>query len=213
MDTAADDVVELDGTGVRVVVVTGGRRAASVESVLRAHLAASAGVPSDDVELDDACPVCGVRHGSPVVRYPTTPSGGAWFADAATGGGVVVAAVGTRHPVGVGVEAAAPEPAAALDAAALHPEERERLAVLDPSARSMARAQLWARKAALLRAVGHVEVLEPARIALTAPGDDGGDGRVVRSVPELGPGWEDLRILDVAVPGRVAASVAVLPRR
>lgn len=213
MDIASAEVVELEGTGARVMVAPGVRRGAGVDAVLRAHLAASAGVPADDVELDHACPACGVRHGSPVVRYPTTPSGGSWFADAATDAGVVVAAVGTRHPLGVGVEAAASEPAPALDAAALHPEERERLDELDPSARALVRAQVWARKAALLRAVGHLEVLEPSRIAVTMPGDDHGDGRITRSVPELGSRWEDVRLMDVAVPGRVAASVALLPRR
>ncbi|MFC9917770.1 hypothetical protein [Agromyces binzhouensis] len=213
MDIASAEVVELEDAGVRVMVAAGGRRGAGVESVLRAHLAASAGVPADDVELVHACPVCGVRHGSPVVRYPTTPSGGPWFADAATGAGVVVAAVGTRHPVGVGIEAAAPEPAPALDAAALHPIERARLDDVDPSARALVRAQVWARKSALLRAVGHLEVLEPCRIALTLPGDDHGDARITRSVPELGSSWADVRIMDVAVPGRVAASVALLPRR
>ncbi|WP_400993692.1 hypothetical protein [Agromyces sp. GXQ0307] len=212
MDTASTDVVELGESGVRVLVAAGGRRGAGVDSVLRAHLASSAGVPADDVELDHACPVCGVRHGSPAVRYPTTPSGGPWFADAATGAGVVVAAVGMRHPVGVGVEAAT-DGAPILDAAALHPEERERLAELDASARALVRAQLWARKSALLRAVGHLEVVEPSRIAVTMPGDDHGDGRISRSVPELGSRWEDVRIADVAVPGRVAASVALLPRR
>jgi hypothetical protein len=213
MDIASAEVVELEGTGARVMVAAGGRRGVGVDVVLRAHLAASAGVPADDVELDHACPVCGVRHGGPVVRYPTTPSGGPWFADAATGAGVVVAAVGTRHPLGVGVEAGAPEPAPTLDAAALHPEERQRLEELDVSSRAMVRAQLWARKAALLRAIGHLEVLEPSRIALTMPGDDHGDARITRSVPELGSRWEDVRIIDVAVPGRVAASVALLPRR
>ncbi|WP_430646116.1 hypothetical protein [Agromyces sp. GXS1127] len=213
MDIASADVVEFDGTGVRVMVAPGVRRGAGVDTVLRAHLAASAGVPADDVELDHACPVCGVRHGSPVVRYPTSPSGAPWYADAATDAGVVVAAVGVRHPLGVGVEAATAEPAPTLDAAALHPEERERLDELDPSARALVRAQLWARKAALLRALGHLEVLEPSRIAVSMPGDDHGEARVTRSIPELGSRWEAVRIRDVAVPGRVAASVALLPRR
>ncbi|RXZ39822.1 hypothetical protein, partial [Agromyces binzhouensis] len=62
MDIASAEVVELEDTGVRVMVAAGGRRGAGVESVLRAHLAASAGVPADDVELVHACPVCGVRH-------------------------------------------------------------------------------------------------------------------------------------------------------
>ncbi|UIP58182.1 hypothetical protein DSM26151_10530 [Agromyces marinus] len=206
------ETIELPGTGVRVLVVAGGRRGIGVDAALRAHVAHVAGVPADDVELDHACPLCGVRHGSPAVRYPTTPSGASWFADAATGGGVVVAAIDARHALGVGVEAVAPEPDPALDEAALHPEERARLDGLDVTARGMVRAQLWARKAAMLRAIGHVSVVEPARIALTMPGDDAGDARVVRGAPELGDGWSRVRIRDVAVPGRAAASVALVPR-
>lgn len=212
MDLTGSDAVELGDTAVQAVVVVGGRRAPGVDAVLRAHLAATAGVPADDVELDHACPECGARHGSPTVVYPATASGARWFADAGVAAGVVVAAVGTRHPLGVGIERATAEAAPLVDEAALHPEERERLGELDPSARPLVRAQLWARKAALLRAVGHVGVVEPARLALTIPVDDDGVGRISRTLPELGSRWDQVRFHDVAVPGRVAASVAVLPR-
>ncbi|MBM7504324.1 4'-phosphopantetheinyl transferase superfamily protein [Agromyces aurantiacus] len=212
MELTAGDVIELGDTGVRVVAVVAGRRSPGVEAVLRAHLAATAGVPADDVELDHACAECGARHGSPTVRYPTTPSGGRWFADAAVGGGVVVAAVGTRRPLGVGVEPALPDVAPIVDEVALHPEERQRLEALDAAARPLVRAALWARKAALLRALGHTGVIEPSRIAVSLPGEDDGVGRIVRTVPEFGSRWDEVRIHDVPVPGRLAASVAMLPR-
>lgn len=212
MDLSESDVVELGDTGVRVVVVAAGRRAGAVEAVLRAHLGAAAGVPADDVELDHACAQCGARHGSPTVVYPATASGGRWFADAGVAGGVVVAAVGSRHPLGVGVEPATADPGPIVDEAALHHEERARLADLDPPARALVRAQLWARKAALLRAHGHLGVVEPSLIAVTSPIDDDGVGRIARTLPELGARWDQVRLHDVAVPGRLAASVAVLPR-
>lgn len=213
MDLTADDVVELGDSGVRVAVAGTGRRGPGVDAVLRAHLAATAGVPADDVELDHACAVCGARHGCPTVRYPTTPSGGSWFADAAVGGGVVVAAVGTRHPVGVGIEVAVADAGALVDEVALHPEERDRLEALDAAAQPLVRAMLWARKAALLRALGHAGVIEPSRLAVSLPGEDDGVGRIVRTVPDFGSTWDRIRLHDIAVPGRVAASVAVLPRR
>jgi 4'-phosphopantetheinyl transferase len=211
MDLSASDVVELGETGVRAVVVVGARRAIGVEAVLREHLAATARVPADDIELDHACEQCGADHGSPTVSYPATASGGRWYADAAVADGVVVAAVGSRHPLGVAVEPAAAD-APLVDAAALHPEERARLAELDPAARPLVRAQLWARKSALLRAMGHVGVIEPSLLALTSPLEDDGVGRIARTLPEFGSRWAEVRFHDVAVPGRVAASVAVLPR-
>ena len=212
MDLTEHDVVALGDTGASAVVVVGGRRAPAVEAVLRAHLADSADVPADDIELDHGCAECGARHGSPTVAYPTTAAGGRWYADAGIAGSVVVAAVGTRHPLGVGLEPATIASAPLVDEAALHPEERERLADLDPVARPLVRAQLWARKSALLRAVGHVGVIEPALLAVSDPVHDDGIGRITRTLPEFGSRWDRVRLHDVAVPGRVAASVAVLPR-
>lgn len=212
MDLTESDVVELGDTGARAIVVVGARRVPGVDAVLREHLARSAGVPADDIELDHACARCGARHGSPAVSYPTTASGSRWYADAAVAGGVVVAAVGSRHPIGVGIEPAIADSAPLIDEAALHPEERARLDELEASARPLVRALLWARKAALLRVVGHVGVIEPSMVALTNPLDDDGVGRIARTLPEFGSRWGEVRFHDVAVPGRVAASVAVLPR-
>ncbi len=207
-----DDVIELGDTGAHALVAVPGRRGGGVDAVLREHLAATAEVPADDVELDHACPECGARHGSPTVRYPTTPSGARWFADAAVAAGVVVAAVGPRHPLGVGVEAAIGEVGPDVDEVALHPEERRRLEALDAAARPLVRATLWARKSALMRALGHTGVIEPSRLALSMPGEDDGIGRIEQTVPEFGSRWDEIRLHDVPVPGRVAASVAVLPR-
>lgn len=211
MDVMADgDLIELDGSGVRVLVLAGGRRLPAVDAVLRSLVGTAAGVPADDVELEHACTECGARHGRPGVAYPTTASGGQWYADAAVAADAVVAATATRHPLGVGIEAATLDVGAVIDEAAFHASEREALDELDPARRPLVRATLWARKTALLRAVGHTDFIEPSRLALTIPGDDGGIGRIARSVPEFGSGWRDVRFHDVPVPGNRAASVAVL---
>ncbi|HEY1106033.1 MAG TPA: hypothetical protein VGE78_07780, partial [Agromyces sp.] len=91
-----------------------------------------------------------------------------------------------------------------------HPSERAGLALLDAPERARARAVLWARKAALLRARGHTGFGDPSTLALTLPGDDGGVGRIEHTVPEFGPGWRGVRFHDLAVPEPVVASVAVL---
>lgn len=211
MDVTADgDLIELDGSGARVFVLVGGRRPPSADAVLRSLIGDAAGVPADDVELDHACAVCGARHGRTAVVYPTTPSGGQWYADVAVAGDAVVAATGTRHPLGVGIEAATLDLAASIDVAAFHARERAALDELDPARRPLVRATLWARKTALLRAIGHTDFIEPARLALTIPGDDGGIGRITRPVAEFGSWWREVRFHDVQVPGNRAASVAVL---
>lgn len=211
MDVAADgELIELAGSGVRVAVVTRGRRGPAADTVLRGLLARATGVPADDVELVHACTECGARHGRPSVAYPLTPSGAPWYADVAVFGDAVVGATATRHPVGVGIESAALESGAVIDEAAFHASERAALDRFDPVARAIARATLWARKSALLRAVGHTEFIEPSRLALTMPSDDGGVGRIEVSPPEFGSGWRGIRFHDVPVPGNRAATVAVL---
>lgn len=211
MDVTADgELLELEGSGAHVLVLAGGRRTPGVDGVLRGLLARSAGVPADDVELVHACAECGARHGRPHVAYPATPSGAPWFADVAIAGDAVVAAAATRHPLGVGIETAALVAGAVIDVAAFHANERAALDELDPARRALVRATLWARKTALLRAVGHTDFIEPSRLELSVPGDDGGVGRIMRSVPEFGGGWREVRFHDVQVPGNRAASVATL---
>lgn len=211
MDVAMEgELVELDETGVRVLVFSGSRRAPAADAVLRGLIAGASGVPAEDVELDHACATCGARHGRVTVAYPLTASGAPWFADVAVCGGVVVAASATRHPIGVGMEPVTHDVGELIDEAAFHPDERAALDGLDATRRPVVRATLWARKTALLRAVGHTEFIEPSRLALTVPDDDGGVGRIARSVPEFGSVWRQVRFHDVPVPGDRAASVAVV---
>ena len=209
-DTADGELIELEDSGVRVFVVARGRRGPGTDSVLRRLVAGGSGVPAGDVELVHACEVCGARHGRPVVAYPLTASGGAWFADAAISGDAIVAAAGTRNPLGVGIESAVAGFDEVLDEAAFHTSELAALARLDPARRPLARATLWARKSALLSAMGHTAFIEPSRLAVSMPGDDDGVGRVERSVPEIGPAWRDIRFHDLPVPGDRVASIAVL---
>lgn len=210
MNAVADgEIVELPGGDARVLVAVRGRRGPAPEALLRRLVAAGAGVPADDIELVQACESCGGRHGRPSVGYPTTPSGAPWFVDAGAAGDLVVAAAATRRRVGVGVEPVG-GPLETVDDAALHASERAALDELEGPARARARATLWARKSALLRAIGHTDFTEPSTLALTMPDDDEGLGRIARTVPEFGPGWRGVRFHDLAVPGGVVASVVVL---
>ncbi|WP_136708721.1 hypothetical protein [Agromyces sp. H66] len=208
--TTEGELVELEGTGVRVLVFAGSRRPPSADAALRGLIASSSGVPAEDVELEHACATCGARHGRVAVAYPLTASGAPWYADVAVCGDAVVAAAATRHPLGIGMESATLDAGEAIDEAAFHADERRALDELDAARRALVRATLWARKTALLRAVGHTDFIEPSRLALTMPGADGGVGRIVRSVPEFGSVWRRVEFHDVPVPGNRAASVAVI---
>jgi hypothetical protein len=204
-----EELWTLDDAGVTVVRFAAERHAPAPELVLRRLIARAAGVPDDDVELDRRCAECGARHGAPRVEYPTTPSGARWRADVASADGLVVAAAGTRHPLGVAVEPAAPE-GRTIDDAAFHVQELAVLAAADGAERRRLRGAMWARKAALARALGHRAFLEPARVELTSPAEDGGTARLVRGIPELGGAWRRVVVHDVpAVPG-FSAAIAVL---
>ncbi|GAA4368346.1 hypothetical protein [Agromyces bauzanensis] len=208
--TTEGELVELEETGVRVLVFAGSRRPPSADSALRGLIANSSGVPAEDVELEHACATCGARHGRVAVAYPLTPSGAPWYADVAVCGDAVVAAAATRHPLGIGMESATLDAGEAIDEAAFHAEERLALDELDTARRPLVRATLWARKTAFLRAIGHTDFIEPSRLALTIPGRDGGVGRILRSVPEFGSVWSRVEFHDIPVPGNRAASVAVI---
>ncbi|GAA1944629.1 hypothetical protein [Agromyces allii] len=208
--TAEGELIELGETGARALVLASARRPPGVDLVLRGLLARSASVPADDVELVHSCAECGARHGRVSVVYPLTVSGAPWFADVAIDGDTIVAAAGTRHPLGVAVEPAATDPGGRIDEAAFHPLERAALTGLGAERGAFVRATLWARKTALLRAIGHTEFIEPSRLALSFPGDDGGLGRIERSVPEFGSFWRQVVFHDLPVRGPRAASVAVI---
>ena len=204
------ELIELEDAGARVLVLGGARRQPAADAVLRGLIADASGVPAVDVELVHGCGVCGARHGRIGVPYPLTASGASWYADVAVSGDTIVAAATTRHQLGVGIEVATLDAGAVIDEAAFHPSERAALDELDAARRALVRATLWARKTALLRAIGHTDFIEPSRLALSIPGDDGGTGRIVRSVPEFGSAWPRVRFHDVPMPGNRAASVAVI---
>lgn len=211
MDLDDGERIALGDAGGEALVLPMPRRAVRGEVVLKAHLAEMAKVPADDVELALECPICGARHGRPTVAYPTTPSGAPWYADVAVAGDLVVTVVGKRHPLGAAIESSELAIGAVIDEAAFHALERAALDALDPQRRALVRSSLWARKTALLRAVGHTDFIEPSRLAVSIPGADGGLGFVERAVPELGAAAAGARFHDLPVPGARTAAVAVLP--
>ncbi|QEO13406.1 hypothetical protein FLP10_02490 [Agromyces intestinalis] len=187
-----------------------GRRRPSAEAALAAVIAARSGIRADDIELDWACDECGSRHGAPAVEYPPGPGGVPWRGDAAAHGSLLVAASALGVRIGIGF--APGEVGGAVEDAAFHRSELDAIDSTPPGARESVRAVLWARKSALLRALGHSALLEPSALALSAPTADGAPGRIARPVAEVGAIWGEVRIHDLVVPGAGAvAALAVLP--
>ncbi|WP_394551450.1 hypothetical protein ACDF64_11640 [Agromyces sp. MMS24-JH15] len=178
--------------------------------VLRELIAHEADVPAEDVELAFACAECGARHGRPEIDYPSTPSGAGWFGDVLHLDGTTVAVAGSHHRLGLGlVRPGAGGPL--IDQAALNPLELAAVADHDEAARPRARARAWARKAALVRALGHSDLQEPSGIALATTDDEPGVACVVRTAPEIGSQWRGIRVHDLDVGDGLVAAVAVLP--
>ncbi|UOE44635.1 hypothetical protein [Agromyces larvae] len=194
--------------GLVTAAVFGGRRRPSAEAALAAVLAARTGVPADDVELGWACAECGSRHGAPAIEYPPGPPGLPWRGDAAAHGSLLVAASAPGLRIGIGFAAGV---GSAVEDAAFHRSELDAIDEAPHRARDSVRHVLWARKSALLRALGHSLPLEPAALALSAPTADGAPGRIVRPVAEVGGNWADVRVHDLVVPGGAVAALAVLP--
>jgi 4'-phosphopantetheinyl transferase len=201
--------IELADGLVSALIVDAAPRPLLADRVLAGLLSNLADVPAADVDLDHRCQVCGQHHGHPSVLYPNTPSGGVWYGHAISLPTLAVAAASNRRAVGVAIEPVSIADAPQVDDAAFHPDERRSLDEVDIEQRMPARAQLWARKSALIEAAGHIGVIEPARIALSLPGE-GEEGHVVLAADTLDSAVVSARILDLAVPGAYVASVAVL---
>jgi len=102
----------------------------------------------EDVLIDRTCTTCGEAHGKPRIV------GDAVHISASHSKDRVVAAVSLRGPLGIDVEHISSVAFAEFDDAALTAGERAAVAALPPRERPPARARLWTRKEAALKASG-----------------------------------------------------------
>lgn len=183
--------------------------------LLRGLVARRLGVGVEDVVLAAApCPSCGRPHGRPYVAAASpVPSAAVPLphVSLASSGGVVAVAVSDAGPVGVDVEAFDRTGFAGFDGVALHPDERA--AVRD----ARARATVWTRKEAVLKAAGVGLLVDPADVVVSAPHAPPAlvawPRRPVRVVrPEYLPLPEPaaVRLRDVPAPDGFVAAVAVV---
>lgn len=120
------------------------------------------GVPAGAVRLGYRCWRCGAPHGRPVVEWPAAAA--VWWVSIAHAGDRVVVAASSAGPVGVDVEPVAAVEFSGFDGVALTEGERELVAALDSGLRPSARAELWVRKEAMLKASGEGLRVDPCSV-------------------------------------------------
>jgi 4'-phosphopantetheinyl transferase len=179
--------------------------------LLREVVAERTGAAADLLLVDRApCPSCGGPHGRPLLRGapggPPQP-----YVSVASSGPLVAVAVSASWPVGVDVESFDGTGFAGFREVALHPDEREHVRG------AAARATVWARKEAVLKAAGVGLLVDPATVVVSAPGTPAAlldwprDPHRVRRpeyLPLPDPG--SVRVVDVEAPAGYAAAVAVV---
>jgi 4'-phosphopantetheinyl transferase len=124
-------------------------------------------VDPSTVAVTSTCPDCGAPHGRPVITVAGRPAPNASLSHS---GDRVIVALSHAGPVGVDVEPLEDDAFAddALDDVALTPDERAGVQALAPRARPAARARLWVRKEAFLKATGQGLREPPSEVAVTA---------------------------------------------
>lgn len=155
------------------------------------------GTPPEALRFSRDCATCDQQHGKPRLvsepghPYPaiafslsgTTASGAAASSETSSVSGLVAVAVLTGLSVDGGPAPAEIEPAVGVDLetvagtgyegfdeVALHSLERDALDRLPPAERSVARAVWWARKEAVVKALGVGLRRDPTTLAMSPPG-------------------------------------------
>lgn len=134
---------------------------AALRRVVGRHL----GMPPREVGFARQCTTCGsTAHGKPVViGHPAT------HVSLSYGNGVALVGLATAGELGIDVEDVTSTDFAGFDAVTLAPDERADLGALAGSALLEARAQVWARKEAVLKATGHGLAIDPTRVVVSGP--------------------------------------------
>ncbi len=161
------------------------------------------------------CATCAEPHGKPRLAHDDVPSfpfsitGATWRQGAETQGLVGVAVVtsvvtdarntpDTRPDIGLDLEFLGATTFDGFDEVALHDVERADLDAMAPAARPRARAIWWARKEAVVKALGTGLRTEPATIATTPPA--AGDVLAAADAPRLlePHRWPPLAVVDLS---------------
>jgi 4'-phosphopantetheinyl transferase len=149
-------------------------RYVTAHALVRLLLAARTGVPAAELRFERTCRRCGsAHHGKPRLADDLAGEAGPVPFSLARAGDRIAVAVADQPGLEVGVDVErVPDPGDAVLAAAPEVLTTAELATyrrLDGAWRGHALAVWWARKEAVLKAVGHGLAVAPSTIAVTAP--------------------------------------------
>ena len=158
----------------RLVRTADRSRYVTAHALVRLLLAARTGVPAAELRFERTCRRCGsAHHGKPRLADDLVGEAGAVPFSLARAGDCIAVAVSDQPGLEVGVDVErVPGPGDAVLAAAPEVLTTTELATyrrLDGALRGRALAVWWARKEAVLKAVGHGLAVAPSTIAVTAP--------------------------------------------
>jgi 4'-phosphopantetheinyl transferase len=175
----------------------------TAHALLRRLVGDETGVDPRTIEFERRCATCGTtRHGKPhVTGMPDV------HVSVSYGEHLAVAAVTILGEVGVDVEDLESADFERFNSVTLDDSEVAQLAVLHGDALLGARAQLWSRKEAILKATGHGLVVDPSQVLVSA--HDAPAELLEWKAEQHLPGPMRVSDLDVNHPGHRAA-VAVL---
>jgi 4'-phosphopantetheinyl transferase len=140
-------------------------RYTTAHALLRTAVAARIGGTAQAVTFERTCATCGShRHGKPTVAGHHDLSVSLSYA-----GGLAVVALSRAGEVGVDVEVVDDSDFEGFNAVTLDPSESPALDALSGDRLARARAQVWARKEAVLKASGHGLAVDPRQVVVSGP--------------------------------------------
>ena len=140
-------------------------RYTTAHALLRAAVAQRVGDTPRAVAFDRTCATCGShRHGKPtVVGHPDLS------VSLSYAGELAVVALSRAGEVGVDVEVVDDSDFEGFDVVTLDPSEAPALEDLTGGELARARAQVWSRKEAVLKASGHGLAVDPRQVVVSGP--------------------------------------------
>jgi 4'-phosphopantetheinyl transferase len=140
-------------------------RYTTAHALLRTAVAERVGGPAQAVVFERTCATCGShRHGKPTVAGHHDLSVSLSYA-----GGLAVVALSRAGEVGVDVEVVDDSDFEGFNVVTLDPSEAPALDALTGEPLARARAQVWARKEAVLKASGHGLAVDPRQVVVSGP--------------------------------------------
>ena len=142
----------------------------AAHALLRTVVGERLGIAPTAVRFERACATCGsTSHGKPVVAGQP-----GLFVSLSYAGEMVVVAVTDVGEAGVDVEEVADTDFDGFATVTLAVDEVSAMDAMAGDALPLARARVWARKEAVLKATGHGLVVDPREVVVTGPGEPAG---------------------------------------